>query len=117
MLNRNDRIALRRNRSAVSWLCLTIILLVVWIFNLKHDVNYEKDNHSMLLSEFADYQKTCSEKDRKIDSLIKIINYKPVDTSTNKKVYKPVPVTVIKKDTSDRKVDTNKRIILEDTIK
>ena len=31
MLNRNDRKALRRNRSAVSWLCVLLLFLVVYV--------------------------------------------------------------------------------------
>jgi hypothetical protein len=116
MLNRNDRVALKRNRSAVTWLSFLSLILIAWVVNLKHDMSYQQEDYEILNSEFMDFRKISAEKDKRIDSLIKVINYKPVDTTTDKKeVYKPLPV--IKKDTVDRKIDTNKRIILKDTIK
>jgi hypothetical protein len=116
MLNRNDRIALRKNRTAVSWLSFLSLILIVWIVNLKHDMTYQQEDYEILNSEFMEFRKESAQKDKRIDSLIRVINYKPVDTTTDiKKVYKTTPI--IKKDTVDRKIDTNKRIILKDTIK
>lgn len=115
MLNRNDRISLRRNRSAVTWLTFITILLGIWILNLRRDVSSQQEDYNILLLELTETQHICKQKNNTIDSLNKIINFKPVDTAIDKKVYsKPV---VVKKDTTTHRIDTNKRIILKDTLK
>lgn len=119
MLNRNDRVSLRRNRSAVSWLILLSILLIVWLVNSIKDVNSQREDYTILLMEMSDVQNSIDRKNKTIDSLVKIIKYKPIDTPVINKTYK----TPVKKDTSTvyQKVDSIKAIkkdfILKDTIK
>lgn len=124
MLNRNDRVSLRRNRNAVSWLILLIIFLIIWIANLRQDVNYQIEENIMILTEMRDIQNSNDKKDKKIDSLTRIINYIPIDTPVivNKPAFQPYKSTV-KKDTStvyqkvDSTKDVKKDLILKDTIK
>jgi hypothetical protein len=120
MLNRNDRIALRRNRSAVSWLILLIIVLTVWLITSIKDVTSQREDYTILLIEMNDIQSLNDRKGRIIDSLVKVINYKQVDTPVIKKPFLKLPV---KKDTSTvyHKVDSTKSVkkdfILKDTLK
>ena len=114
MLNRNDRVSLRRNRSAVSWLCILCIFLIIWIINLKRDISDQEYDYKILSIELNDVQVLCNRKNKNIDSLNSIINFKPIDTPIIKKATH-VSVT-IKKDTMDRRIDTN-NVILKDTVK
>jgi peptidoglycan hydrolase CwlO-like protein len=107
MLNRNDRKSLRRNRSAVSWLCVLSIILVVWIRNLYSDMSFVKDDYNDVIRELSEKRKEIDRVNNKIDSLTKIINYK--DTSVEiKKSYIP---TVRKE-----KIDTTVKIVKKDTL-
>jgi hypothetical protein len=119
MLNRNDRIALRRNRSAVSWLVLLSIVLAVWLITSIKDVTSQREDYTILLVEMTDIQSLSERRAKMIDSLVKVINYKPIDTPVVIKTYKPP----VKKDTSivHQKLDSsksiNKVIILKDSLK
>jgi hypothetical protein len=117
MLNRNDRSALRRNRSAVSWLCLLSIILAVWLVTSIRENTSQREDYTILLTEMSDIQRLNDRRGKMIDSLVKVINYKPIDTPVFIKPYKP-----IKKDTSivNQKTDSTKSIkefILKDTLK
>ena len=119
MLNRNDRIALRRNRNAVTWLITLCLLLGFWIKILYNDIETYSNNNNEIRYNLDDSQKLCIDRKKIIDSLITVINYKQVDTpKVIVKTYKP-----IKKDSLliKSKVDTSKvvskDIILKDTIK
>ena len=118
MLNRNDRIALRRNRNAVTWLITLCLLLGFWIKMLYSDIDTLSYNRAINTQELKDAQKICIDRRKTIDSLTSVINYKQVDTPKVVKTYKP-----IKKDSliTKAKVDTSKSeskdIILKDTIR
>jgi hypothetical protein len=73
MLNRNDRVALRRNRAAVSWLCFLLFVLTIWIVNLYKDKNFIKNESEVILFQMSDYQNTIISKNKTIDSLNKLI--------------------------------------------
>jgi hypothetical protein len=117
MLNRNDRNALKRNRNAVSWLCLLCIILFIWIKIIYGDINTYSTNNNELRFNLDETQKLCIDRKKTIDSLIMIINYKQVDTpKIVVKTYKPV-----KKDSlvakPKVKIDSSKvEIIFKDTI-
>lgn len=117
MLNRNDRNALKRNRNAVSWLCLLCIILFIWIKIIYGDINTYSTNNNELRFNLDETQKICIDRKKTIDSLIMVINYKQVDTpKIVVKTYKPV-----KKDSlvtkPKVKIDSSKvEIILKDTI-
>ena len=117
MLNRNDRNALKRNRNAVSWLCLLCIILFIWIKIIYGDINTYSTNNNELRFNLDETQKLCIDRKKTIDSLIMVINYKQVDTpKIVVKTYKPV-----KKDSlitkPKVKVDSSKvEIIFKDTI-
>ncbi len=118
MLNRNDRKALRRNRSAVSWLCVLVLILGVWIKNLYSDINFVESDHNIINIELDEAKRECERRKNKIDSLTTIINHKDTGViSEVKKSYKPV----VRKDTTGHKVDSIKPLkeetILKDTIK
>jgi hypothetical protein len=123
MLNRNDRVSLRRNRSAVSWLCILCIFLIIWIINLKRDISDQEYDYRILSVELNEFQVLCNRKNKNIDSLNSIIKFKQIDTPIIKKTvpllnttgYRHVPV-IIKKDTMVRRIDTN-NVILKDTVK
>jgi hypothetical protein len=123
MLNRNDRVSLRRNRSAVSWLCILCIFLIIWIINLKRDISDQEYDYRILSVELNEFQVLCNRKNKNIDSLNSIIKFKQIDTPIIKKTvpllnttgYTHVPV-IIKKDTMVRRIDTN-NVILKDTLK
>ena len=123
MLNRNDRVSLRRNRSAVSWLCILCIFLIIWIINLKRDISDQEYDYRILSVELNEFQVLCNRKNKNIDSLNSIIKFKQIDTPIIKKTvpllnttgYTHVPV-IIKKDTMVRRIDTN-NVILKDTVK
>jgi hypothetical protein len=116
MLNRNDRKALRRNRNAVSWLCVLLLFLVVWIKNLYSDINFVETDYNILNIELDETKRECERRKNKIDSLTAIINHRDT-VSEIKKSYKPV----VRKDTTSHKVDSIKPLkedtILKDTIK
>jgi peptidoglycan hydrolase CwlO-like protein len=107
MLNRNDRKSLRRNRSAVSWLCVLSIILIVWIRNLYSDMSFAKEDYNDVVRELSEKQKEIDRGNNKIDSLTKIINYK--DTSVE--VKKPYIPTVRKEI-----IDTTVKIVKKDTL-
>jgi hypothetical protein len=118
MLNRNDRKALRRNRSAVSWLCVLLLFLVVWIKNLYSDIRFVETDYNILNIELDEAKRECEKRKNKIDSLTAIINHKDTSViSEIKKSYKPI----VRKDTTGHKVDSIKPLkeenILKDTIK
>lgn len=118
MLNRNDRIALRRNRNAVTWLIILCLLLGFWIKMLYSDIETYSNNNNEIRYNLDETQKICIDRKKTIDSLTNVINYKQVDTPKVVKTYKP-----IKKDSliTKTKVDTSKSeskdIILKDTIR
>ena len=120
MLNRNDRVALRRNRNAVSWLVLISIVLTIWLITAIRDDDYQREDYKILLIEMNNVQELSERKSRIIDSLIKVISYKQIDTPVVKKIPYKLPV---KKDTSVvyQKSDSSKSIkkdfILKDTLK
>lgn len=118
MLNRNDRNSLRRNRNAVSWLVIFCFGLGFWVKMLYSDIEALTYNRDLNTQELKDAHEISIDRKNKIDSLISIINYKPIDTpKLVVKPYKP-----IKKDSLliKPKVDTSnavsKDIILKDTI-
>ena len=117
MLNRNYRNALKRNRNAVSWLCLLCIILFIWIKIIYGDINTYSTNNNELRFNLDETQNLCIDRKKTIDSLIMVINYKQVDTpKIVVKTYKPV-----KKDSlvtkPKVKIDSSKvEIILKDTI-
>lgn len=119
MLNRNDRVALKRNRSAVSWLVLLSIVLAVWLITSIKDVATQREDYKILLIEMTDIQSLSEKRAKMIDSLVKVINYKQIDTPVVTKAYK----SPVKKDTSivHQKLDStksvNKFIILKDSLK
>jgi len=91
MMNRNDRIALKRNRSAVSWLTLLAIILIIWLINVYRDKSYINDNMNMLNYSNLEYQNSIASKNHQIDSLSKVIyNLKnpPKDTTTKVVTHK-----------------------------
>jgi hypothetical protein len=116
MLNINDRKALKRNRNGVSWLTFLCIILLIWIKVIYGDIETYSNNNSELRYELNEAQKLCIDRKKTIDSLMNVINYKPIDTpNLVVKTYKP-----IKKDSLivKPKVDSSKTdIILKDTIK
>jgi len=119
MLNRNDRNALKRNRNAVSWLCLLCIILFIWIKIIYGDIESYSINNNEIRYELNSCQKMCISRKKTIDSLINVINYKPIDTQkVVAKIYKPIKkdslIIKAKLDTSKSEV---KDIILKDTIK
>ncbi len=118
MLNRNDRKALRRNRSAVSWLCVLLLFLVIWIKNLYSDISFVENDNNIIKIELDEVKRECESHKSKIDSLTAIINQKDTGViSEVKKSYKPI----VRKDTTGHKVDSIKPLkeenILKDTIK
>jgi hypothetical protein len=114
MLNRNDRKALRRNRSAVSWLCVLVLVLVIWIKNLYGDIDFFQSDYNATTGELSEIQKESQIRKNKIDSLINIINHK--DTVVEVKNTYKAPV---RKDTTTHKIDSIKPLkkdILKDTV-
>ena len=117
MLNRRDRTALRRNRSAVSWLCILSVILAVWIKNLYSDISFLRTDYDTTAVELDEAQKECNKRKNTIDSLIAVINHK--DTTVEvKKPYK----TVARKDTTVPRIDSIKPLkkdtnFLKDTLK
>ena len=60
-MNRNDRVALKRNRSAVSWLTLLAIILIIWLINVYRDKSYINDNMNMLNYSNLEYQNSIAD--------------------------------------------------------
>jgi len=117
MLNRRDRTALRRNRSAVSWLCILLVILAVWIRNLYSDISFIRTDYETTVVELQETQKECNKRKNTIDSLIAVINHK----DTLVEVIKPYKPTV-RKDTTIHRVDSIKPLkkdtnFLKDTLK
>ena len=117
MLNRNDRKSLRRNRSAVSWLCILVIILSVWIRNLYGDISFAETDYENITRDLTETKKECEKRKNTIDSLIAVINYKDTVVEV-KRTYKPV----VKKDTTIHKLDSIKTLkkdtnFLKDTLK
>lgn len=73
MLNRNDRVALRRNRAAVSWLCFILTIFTALIINLYMSFNFVKDEFETKLVQMTDYQNVIISKNKTIDSLNNVI--------------------------------------------
>ena len=111
MLNRNDRIALRRNRAAVSWLCLISLLLVIWIISIYSNTRYLQSDLEMHSEQLKNAEIDIELKTKKIDSLSKVIfnlqnppkdTIKPVTFKPKKEikdtnlVFKSKPDTSIK---------------------
>lgn len=116
MLNRNDRVALKRNRNAVTLLFILCIFLLFWIKSLYSDIDhiqYEKDS---LNQDFYKLEQVSKIRKKEIDSLITKLNYKEPSDTTPKKFYKPVvdksSVGLIKQTTMP-KIDT----VSEDSLK
>lgn len=80
MLNRNDRSALKRNRSAVSWLCLLCLVLLVWIKLLYNEMSTFSNNVKTLKYDLETSHKLYIDSEKAIDSLVGLVNYKPIDT-------------------------------------
>jgi hypothetical protein len=117
MLNRNDRKSLRRNRSAVSWLCILSIILVVWIRNLYGDISFIETDYENITRDLTETQKECEKRKNTIDSLIAVINHKDTVIEVIKP-YKPA----VRKDTTLPKIDSIKPLkkdtnFLKDTLK
>jgi predicted Holliday junction resolvase-like endonuclease len=117
MLNRNDRRALRRNRSGVSWLCILVIILAVWIRNLYGDISFIETDYENTTRELTETQKECEKRKTKIDSLIAVINHKDTLVEITKP-YKPS----VRKDTTVPRIDSIKPLkkdtnFLKDTLK
>ena len=116
MLNRNDRKSLRRNRSAVSWLCILSVILAVWIRNLYSDISFLRTDYDTTSVELDEAQKECNKRKNTIDSLTAVINHK--DTSVEViKPYKPV----VRKDITVPRIDSIKPLkkdtnFLKDTL-
>ena len=118
MLNRNDRIALRRNRNAVTWLITLCLLLGFWIKMLYSDIETYSNNNNEIRYHLDETQKLCIDRKKIIDSLMNVINYKQVDTPKVVKTYKPIKKdSLIVKDKIDTSKSQVKDIILKDTIK
>lgn len=114
MLNRNDRVALRRNRAAVSWLSFLLIVFSIWIFNLYKDKSSFQDEADSNISIISECRDTITARDKTIDSLNKILaQYKQVkkDTFENK------PVKYIQKVKESKKDSTNFTKLNTDSIK
>lgn len=80
MLNRNDRIALKRNRAAVNLLFLVIVFLTVWIVNLHYDKSYDLDSNKMQFDTIISLQNQIKEKNKIIDSMILTVEKMKSDT-------------------------------------
>lgn len=80
MLNRNDRKALRRSRSTVSWLSFIITILILIIANMYHNSNSLHHEISTNIIEINEYSNEIIQKNRKIDSLSKELNLLRKDT-------------------------------------
>lgn len=118
MLNRNDRVALRRNRAAVSWLCFILFIFIIWIVNLYKDKSHINDEAEINLSQMTEYQNVIISKNKTIDSLNSVIlKFTQVkkDTIEIKQVRQLPKVKESKKDSSFVKL--NPDTIKKDTIK
>jgi len=73
MLGRNDRKALKRNRSAVSWLFFLCIGLSVWITNLYNDISYNHEMITTIRQDLSNTQEIAIRRNSIIDSLNKVI--------------------------------------------
>ena len=111
MLNRNDKRALRRNRSAVSWLCILVIILSVWLRNLYSDIDYARFERDGAFYDLNESEMELNKSRKKIDSLYKVINYK--DTIP---VVKKVQKSSTKKDTISYKSDTTLKSLKKENI-
>ena len=117
MLNRRDRTALRRNRSAVSWLFILLVILAVWVRNLYSDISFIRTDYETTVVELQETQKECNKRKNTIDSLITVINHKDTTVEITKP-YKPS----IRKDTTVPRIDSIKPLkkdtnFLKDTLK
>ena len=117
MLNRRDRTALRRNRSAVSWLCILSVILAVWVRNLYSDISFIRTDYETTVVELQETQKECNKRKNTIDSLITVINHKDTLVEITK-TYKPA----VRKDTTVPRIDSIKPLkkdtnFLKDTLK
>jgi len=121
MLNRNDRKSLKRNRAAVSWLSLIIAILLAVIVNM---YNNSESSHTQIendLSEMKQYHNEIILKNKKIDSLQRIVKIytekKDSVTVQPIKQYKPKTTKVDTLGFSKAKNDSSNKIILKDSIK
>ena len=105
MLNRDEIKINKILRRVSSILWILLIFLIVWIKNLYTDIYFIEMENSNIDRELIEIQKECDMKDRKIDSLIGIINYKDII-----EIKKPTKI-IIEKNT----IDTIK-YLKEDTI-
>ena len=122
MLNRNDRNALKRNRNAVSWLVFLCIALGIWIKTLYSDIGYMSSINQENRTTLIESQRVCQQRQRTIDSLLSVINYKPVDTAKSAiKPYKVVKKDSLKVDTTTKQTisvkPTKNDTILKDSLK
>jgi hypothetical protein len=119
MLNRNDRIALKRNRNAVSWLCVLCLALLLWIKMLYGDVESFSNNNNSIRYELDSAMKLSEIRKNKIDSLMSVINYKQVDTPKVEikpyKIVKKDSLTITKQRVDSVKPD-KKDTILKDSL-
>ena len=106
MLNRNDKRALRRNRSAVSWLCILVIILAVWLRNLYSDIDYARFERDGAFYDLNESQMELSRSRKKIDSLYKVTI----------PVIKKVQKSSTKKDTISYKSDTTLKSLKKENI-
>jgi predicted Holliday junction resolvase-like endonuclease len=93
MLNRNDRKALRRNRTAVSWLTLLLLILFFFITSLYREKYNLQENILINNEQLEDYHNELIEKNKTIDSLYNQLYLIKINQDTSKKVekkyYKP----------------------------
>lgn len=121
MLNRNDRNALKRNRIAVSWLTLVIIILCIISISFFRE---SSDLHASMKSDLLqleEYQNEIIRKNKTIDSLDNELNNCRLskDTMTKPIVRNYNRTKEVKIDTitfSKVKQDTSNKI-LKDSLK
>jgi hypothetical protein len=106
MLSRNNRIALKRNRRAVTWLLFICISLFCLLIKSYNDGSSIKADYDMLNSELIESMKSNSIKDKKVDSLLTLLNKKDITIDTPKRQIRPV-VVKSKPDTTVSKVITD----------
>jgi hypothetical protein len=95
MLNRDEIKINKILRRVSSILSILLIFLIVWIKNLYTDIYFIEMENSNIDRELIGIQKECDMKERKIDSLIGIINYKDII-----EIKKPTKI-IIEKNTTD----------------
>ena len=118
MLNRNDRVSLRRNRAAVSWLSILVFIMGIWIINLYRDRSGLYNDIDYGISSLKDHQEIIKSKNKTIDSLnseiFKLTQVKK-DSFVENRPRTITPRTIVKKDTNFVKLETD--TVKKDTLK